>query len=149
VKITFNHSWLLRSIILVIFPFSLSGDISNWKIFFIFSTFLASCLLTSRDPKKLQNLPCRQAGKSRQNDGYSPFWLMRALPFSALCNKSTIPDKVSKLLCRNSMTYSIHPTHGSSLTLKLQRQRAVLFAIAHEDRRCQAYAQHSTPKKLE
>jgi len=91
----------------------------------------------------------RQAGKSRQNDGYSPFWLMRALPFSALSNKSIIPDKVSKLLCRNSMTYSIHTTHGSSLTLKLQRQRAVLFAIAHEDRRCQAYAQHSTPKKLE
>ena len=50
--------------------------------------------------------------KSRQNDGYSPFWLMRALPFSALCNKSTIPDKVSKLLCRNSMTYPIHTTHG-------------------------------------
>ena len=103
---------------------------------------MASCLLASRDPKKLQK-------KSRQNDGYSPFWLMRALPFSALCDKSTIPDKVSKLLCRNSMTHPIHTTHGPSLTLKLQRQRAVLFAIAHEDRRCQAYAQHSTPKKLE
>jgi len=38
---------------------------------------------------------------------------MRALPFSALCDKSTIPDKVSKLLCRNSMTHPIHTTHGS------------------------------------